>query len=350
MALCIGKTKQIKITDRTIPEIFSRNRNIDHGKLICFSRMLKDIGVDLIEINTLALDKYGTLPEGTEFIYRVESTRDSDVCIKYNIKNCVVRKQELLDFRLLQKLAENGVNITAEFRINNLKELCCLQAVKKLDGAHLINNIRVTGLSSFITDEWTNPLRSISEALNVGIDVCPENSLFNAASAAFETVMHGFDGITATFAGLGTDNGYAALEEVLVASRVLLNFNSGLNLELIPEIAVLFTEMTGIDIAGSKPVLGKDIFKYESGIHADGIEKNPSTYELYDPALIGGKRTLCIGKHSGTGAVVKKLKELNMSCRREDASAALDAIRKRSIKWKRNLDNSEIMEIFEACL
>ncbi len=67
-----------------------------------------------------------------------------------------------------------------------------------------------------------------------------------------------------------------------------------------------------------KPVIGEDIFKCESGIHVDGIEKNTHTYEPYNPDDIGSKRTIYIGKHSGKKAVVLRLNSLNIDCNELD--------------------------------
>ncbi|TFH39971.1 MAG: homoaconitate hydratase, partial [ANME-2 cluster archaeon] len=44
-------------------------------------------------------------------------------------------------------------------------------------------------------------------------------------------------------------------------------------------------------------------FAHESGIHVAAILEEPSTYELFSPELVGGKRSLIIGKHTGTKAL-----------------------------------------------
>jgi homocitrate synthase NifV len=46
-------------------------------------------------------------------------------------------------------------------------------------------------------------------------------------------------------------------------------------------------------------VVGKDIFTCESGIHIDGIIKNPSNYEPFDPAEVSLQRKFLIGKKAG---------------------------------------------------
>lgn len=51
-----------------------------------------------------------------------------------------------------------------------------------------------------------------------------------------------------------------------------------------------------------KPVVGKDVFSHESGIHVDGLLKDIRTYQHLDPALLGRDNQFVLGKHSGKAA------------------------------------------------
>ena len=48
-----------------------------------------------------------------------------------------------------------------------------------------------------------------------------------------------------------------------------------------------------------KAVVGERVFSHESGLHADGVLKNPGNYEGFDPAEVGLSRYMVLGKHSG---------------------------------------------------
>ena len=52
-------------------------------------------------------------------------------------------------------------------------------------------------------------------------------------------------------------------------------------------------------VARGKSVVGEGIFTHESGIHIDGVLKEPSLYEPYDPAMVGATRRIVFGKSSG---------------------------------------------------
>ncbi len=68
-----------------------------------------------------------------------------------------------------------------------------------------------------------------------------------------------------------------------------------------------YEKITYCKLPNNKPVIGKDVFKYESGVHVAGIQKNPATYEPFKPELVGLERKLALGKHSGKNSIIFKI-------------------------------------------
>jgi homocitrate synthase NifV len=97
-----------------------------------------------------------------------------------------------------------------------------------------------------------------------------------------------------------------------MALRLSIRHKPNKDLTVLPQVTQLFEQISKWKIGNKKPIIGKGIFKVEAGIHADGIIKNPATYEAYDPKSVGGKTEVVIGKHSGLKAIKFKLIELNM--------------------------------------
>ena len=76
-----------------------------------------------------------------------------------------------------------------------------------------------------------------------------------------------------------------------------------LNLKEIKRTSQLVSQLTGVVIQPNKAIVGKNAFAHESGIHQDGMLKNPETYEIITPELIGeSAEPLALGKHSGRHA------------------------------------------------
>jgi len=73
----------------------------------------------------------------------------------------------------------------------------------------------------------------------------------------------------------------------------------------------LVSHLTGFAIQPNKAVVGANAFAHESGIHQDGVIKNPLTYEIMTPQSVGlSGSQLTIGKLSGRKGLQKKLHDL----------------------------------------
>ena len=61
----------------------------------------------------------------------------------------------------------------------------------------------------------------------------------------------------------------------------------------------------------NKPIVGKNAFLHESGIHQHGVLANKETYEILTPQSVGiVANNLVLGKHSGKHAFESRLQEL----------------------------------------
>ena len=86
-----------------------------------------------------------------------------------------------------------------------------------------------------------------------------------------------------------------------------------------PSTLLSWSRYSGIPIPKNKAVVGGNAFSHESGIHQDGVLKNPLTYEIITPELVGVKsNSLPLGKLSGRHAFVEKLHELGLEFTEED--------------------------------
>jgi len=111
--------------------------------------------------------------------------------------------------------------------------------------------------------------------------------------------------------GLGERAGNAALEEVAVGLKHFYGVDT-IRLGKLSEASAFIEGITGLRLAPNKPLVGKNAFTHESGIHVDGVIKSAETYEPITPELIGQHRRIWLGKHSGRHSVRHKLKEIGV--------------------------------------
>ncbi len=97
-----------------------------------------------------------------------------------------------------------------------------------------------------------------------------------------------------------------------------------------------------------KAIIGTNVFAHESGIHADGILKNPANYEAFSPEAVGLERQMIIGKHSGSNAIMHKFNaEFGIELDHETANKILERVRTTAVELKRPLFDKELMLLYK---
>ncbi len=127
-----------------------------------------------------------------------------------------------------------------------------------------------------------------------------------------------------TMLGIGERAGNAELEKILM----ILHYHYGVKkykLEVLTELAEYVSKSGGLPVPLNKAVIGRNVFAHESGIHVHGILKDPLTYEVFPPELVGGTRRLVVGKHSGKAIVVHKIAEI-YGARESKKDAKIDSL------------------------
>ncbi|MCO4602483.1 2-isopropylmalate synthase [Streptococcus infantarius subsp. infantarius] len=138
-----------------------------------------------------------------------------------------------------------------------------------------------------------------------------------ATANTLAAIKNGAGRIEGTVNGIGERAGNVALEEVAVALNIREDYyqaTSDIVLNETVNTSELISRFSGIPIPKNKAVIGGNAFSHESGIHQDGVLKNPLTYEIITPELVGVKHnSLPLGKLSGRHAFFEKLKELEIA-------------------------------------
>ncbi|ABN52623.1 MAG TPA: 2-isopropylmalate synthase [Hungateiclostridium thermocellum] len=154
-------------------------------------------------------------------------------------------------------------------------------------------------------------VRNIDKAI---ISVHCHNDLGMAVANSIVAAMNGAQQIECTINGVGERAGNAALEEVvthIAARKDYLGFETGIDLSQLYKTSKIVSRYMGIPIPVNKPIVGKNVFTHESGIHQDGVLKERSTYEVIDPRLVGrDDSVILLGKHSGRHALKVEAEKL----------------------------------------
>jgi homocitrate synthase NifV len=220
--------------------------------------------------------------------------------------------------------------------------------VAKAYGANRLRFCDTIGvLDPFQTYEMIEKLR---KELDIEIEMHTHNDFGMATANALAGIKAGATWVNTTVCGLGERAGNAALEEVVMAMKCLSSIDLGIKTEMFRELAEYVAQASARTIPVWKAIVGTNVFAHESGIHADGVIKNPQTYEAFSPEEVGLERQLVIGKHSGSNAIIAKFREYGIELDEEAARKILIDVRKASVELKRALFDKELVYIYQDYL
>jgi 2-isopropylmalate synthase len=114
--------------------------------------------------------------------------------------------------------------------------------------------------------------------------------------------------------GLGERAGNASLEEIVMGLKTRRDFfglEVGTETSEIMRTSRMVSSFSGFLVAPNKAIVGDNAFSHESGIHADGVIKERTTFEIMDPQDVGiSESAITLGPRSGRAALKKRLDDL----------------------------------------
>jgi len=190
-------------------------------------------------------------------------------------------------------------------------------------------------------------IRTLTDAVGIDIEMHTHNDFGMATANSLAGVYAGANHVGVTVNALGERAGNSCLQEVIMGLKYLMKINVPYNTTLFREVAEYVAEASGRPVPVSKPIVGTNIFAHESGIHGDGVLKNPLTYEVFSPEEVGLQRQIVLGKHSGSAAVKAKFSEYLIELTEDEARDMLARVRQASIDLKRSLFDKELILLYE---
>ena len=146
-----------------------------------------------------------------------------------------------------------------------------------------------------------------------------------------------------TILGLGERTGCARLEELAGYLALVMDYRT-IHAKHLKPLAKYVSEITGRTIAGNRPFIGDDIFTCETGLHLQGLQNDPNTYEPYDPEHVGAQRKLLFGAKSGRKAILQHMQKLGLSSLNQTMEwSHISSLRSKARHLGRPLSDEELL-------
>jgi len=167
------------------------------------------------------------------------------------------------------------------------------------------------------------------------VEMHTHNDFGMAVANALAGLKAGATYVNTTVNGLG---------ELVMALQYCEGICLGFRTSLMRELSEYVALASGRPLPPSKPVVGSNLFIYESEGRASGVVRDPATYEVFLPGEVGLSRRFNVGKYSGPSVVAQKLREYGFHPTEAELRQLVPMLRSRAIALKRSLFDQEVVE------
>jgi homocitrate synthase NifV len=172
------------------------------------------------------------------------------------------------------------------------------------------------------------------------------NDLGMAVGNTLAALQAGAECASVTVNGLGERAGNAALEEVVLAVKVTLHSDCGVDTRHLSALSELVACASGRPLRDDKPVVGAAAFRHESGIHCSGLLADPRAYEPFLPDTVGhAPSAFVLGRHSGKASLRDVLERLDIALPDEALPLLLEEVRRYAARHKHALTAEDVQQL-----
>jgi homocitrate synthase NifV len=241
---------------------------------------------------------------------------------------------------------QQGLSVSIGFEDATRSDPAFLMKMAKTAEQHGAMRIRLADTVGIASPaQLARLVTSLKMVLNsCHIAVHTHNDFGMATANAIAALEAGASSVDGVVLGLGERTGCARLEEI-VGYLSLAKGVSEFKPEYLKPLAHYVAGISGRSIAGNRPIIGEDIFTCETGLHLQGLQRKPLTYEPFCPERVQAERKLLFGSKSGRRAILQHMTQVDNGFSEELTEAAIKTIRETSMRLRRPLNDAEISQL-----
>ena len=182
----------------------------------------------------------------------------------------------------------------------------------------------------------------------MAIEFHAHNDLGMATANAVSAAEAGASALSVTVNGMGERAGNAALEAVSSALMFATSHFCNVSTSGLAQLCEYVARVSRRPIPVDQPIVGRAAFQHESGIHCDGLIKDPRTYQPFPAGAVGRKELeFVLGKHSGSRVVQHLLAKTGCPVDRPEAERLLHNVRRFAGEKGRALSMDDLIELYQ---
>ncbi len=154
-----------------------------------------------------------------------------------------------------------------------------------------------------------NVTRAVCDTFaNMRIGIHCHNDIGCAVANSLLAVDGGAVHVQGTFNGIGERCGNADLSAIIPSLQLKGGYRCIEGpMDTLRDTAIKIAEIANIALPSNKPYVGESAFAHKGGMHIDGVDKLPRSFEHVHPETVGNHRRFLLSEVSGRKAILLKL-------------------------------------------
>jgi methanogen homocitrate synthase len=254
--------------------------------------------------------------------------------LKHKLK---VNQEDALNICMnaIEHAKDHGLFVAFSAEDATRTDLNFLKSVYKKAEVYGADRVHIADTVGAISPQGMDYLvRELKKEINIEIALHCHNDFGMALTNSVAGLLAGASAVSTTVNGIGERAGNTSLEELVMTLLLIYGVDLDFNIEVFYELSQMVEELTNMKVPENKPIVGRNVFRHESGIHVDAVIEEPLTYEPFLPELIGHQRQIVLGKHSGCRAVKAKLDECGIAVSKDELCKIVGKVKEKREEGK----------------
>jgi 2-isopropylmalate synthase len=205
-------------------------------------------------------------------------------------------------------------------------------------GCDIINVPDTVGV--MVPSAMYRQIKDIASEIKIPIDVHCHNDFGLAVANSLMALEAGASQVQVTVNGIGERAGNADISQTVMSLKAMYGAKMNIRTEYLVETSKMVENYTGVRLPPNTPVVGQNAFSHESGIHSQGVLEKSDTFEpgIMTPEMVGHKRRIVLGKHTGKHAVKQSLESAGVITNDKQLDEIVSRIKEIANKGKQITD------------
>lgn len=169
-------------------------------------------------------------------------------------------------------------------------------------------------------DEVSRIVAQVLPQLRVPVGIHTHDDGGMAVASSVMAVLAGAQMVQGTLIGFGERCGNANLSAIIANLQLKRNYQCipPENLHKLMQTCRVVSEISNVRLHKNMPYVGKSAFAHKGGMHIDGVNKAPASFEHINPESVGNSRRFLMSEVAGRSTLIERIQKVDASVRRED--------------------------------